>query len=91
MIEVYEPCGVRTQGRPAMVSRPRSLEGLQFGILDNSKTNAAVLLERSAALLGERGAKLAVRARKEVWGLPAPIDVIESLAHCEAVVFAHGG
>ena len=91
MIEVYEPCGSRREGRPATAGRPRTLEGLQFGILDNSKTNAAVLLEHSAALLSERGAKLTVSARKEIWGLPAPLEVIESLVHCEAVIAAHGG
>lgn len=91
MIEVYDPRGVPQENHARIAPRPRTLSGLKFGILDNNKVNADVLLERTSALLRERGAELIVKARKEVWGLPAPSEVIESLAHCEAVVFAHGG
>lgn len=91
MIEVYEPCGVLREHRVRAAARPRALDGLKFGILDNNKTNAEALLDRVSSLLREKGAELAVKARKEVWSLPAPGEVIDSLAHCEAVIFAHGG
>lgn len=91
MVEVYDPCGVPSENRATTAPRPRTLAGLKFGILDNNKVNAGVLLERTASLLCERGAELSVKGFKEVWGSTAPPEVIESLAHCEAVVFAHGG
>jgi hypothetical protein len=91
MIEVYDPCGIPRKNQASIAARPRTLTGLKFGILDNNKVNANVLLERTAELLRERGAELVVNARKEVWGLPAPGEVIDSLAHCETVIFAHGG
>lgn len=91
MIEVYDPTGIPRTSQATTAPRPRALGGLKIGILDNSKTNADALLERAASLLCERGSELIVKARKQVWGLPAPVEVIDSLAGCQAVIAAHGG
>lgn len=90
MIHVHDPRGTRKLNVAPVAARPPSLAGLSIGILDNGKENADALLERTAGALRERGATI-VFARKPSFSRPAPDDVIDTLAHCRAVVTAHGG
>ena len=76
--------------RAPLATRPASFDGRTIGLLDNGKENGGVLLDRTAALLEARGARI-VRARKPSFSRVAPDDVIAELAHCSAVVAAHGG
>ena len=51
---LFDPRG-RVEGTQAPVApRPKSLDGLRLGILDNSKWNASKLLRGAVAALGER-------------------------------------
>jgi hypothetical protein len=64
-MNVLSPAGARSSTRKPLAARPRELRGLRIGVLDNSKPNAGVLLDRVAELLAERaGAAAIVRWQK---------------------------
>jgi hypothetical protein len=80
-MRIVDPIGTSTAAAKALAPRPRSLEGVTIALLDNSKPNAGVLLERVGALLAARGGARAVRA----WSKPgastgASPAVIEEIA-----------
>jgi hypothetical protein len=63
---IVDPIGTSAARALTLAGRPRSLEGATIALLDNSKPNAGVLLERVGALLAARVGARAVR----VWGKP---------------------
>ena len=63
---IVDPAGTSAARALTLAGRPRSLEGVTIALLDNSKPNAGVLLERVGALLAARVGARAVRA----WGKP---------------------
>ena len=63
---IVDPASSSAAAAKVLAARPRSLEGVTIALLDNSKPNAGVLLERVGALLAARGGARAVRA----WGKP---------------------
>ena len=65
-MDIVDPASSSAAATRMLAPRPRSLEGVTIALLDNSKPNAAVLLERVGALLAARGGVRAVRA----WGKP---------------------
>ena len=68
-------------GPPAVAPAPSPavLAGLRIGILDNTKPNAGVLLERLASRLADRtGAEVALVETKNA-ALAAPDDVLTRL------------
>jgi hypothetical protein len=80
-MRIVDPIGISAATAKALAARPRSLEGVTIALLDNSKPNAGVLLERVGALLAARGGARAVRA----WSKPgsstgASPAVIEEIA-----------
>jgi hypothetical protein len=80
-MHIVDPVGSSAAAARTLAGRPRSLEGVTIALLDNSKPNAAVLLERVGALLAARGHARAVRA----WSKPgssigASPAVIEEIA-----------
>ena len=80
-MRIVDPIGSSAASAKSLAARPRSLEGVTIALLDNSKPNAGVLLERVGALLAARGGARAVRA----WSKPgastgAAPAVIEEIA-----------
>jgi len=80
-MRIVDPIGSSAVSARSLAARPRSLEGVTIALLDNSKPNAGVLLERVGALLAARGGARAVR----VWSKPgastgAAPAVIEEIA-----------
>ena len=80
-MRIVDPIGTSAAAAKALAPRPRSLEGVTIALLDNSKPNAGVLLERVGALLGARVGARAVRT----WSKPgastgAAPAVIEEIA-----------
>jgi hypothetical protein len=80
-MHIVDPVGSSAAAARTLAGRPRSLEGVTIALLDNSKPNAAVLLERVGALLAARGHARAVKA----WSKPgssigASPAVIEEIA-----------
>jgi hypothetical protein len=63
---IVDPASSSAAAAKVLAARPRSLEGVTIALLDNSKPNAGVLLERVGALLAARGGARLVRA----WGKP---------------------
>ena len=65
-MDIVDPVGSSAATARSLALRPASLEGVTIALLDNSKPNAKVLLERLGALLAARGGARAVR----VWSKP---------------------
>ncbi len=65
-MDVLDPAGRRVVAARRLAARPASLAGLTVGLLDNSKPNARVLLERVGTLLVERAGAAGFR----VWTKP---------------------
>ncbi|MBI2908133.1 MAG: hypothetical protein HYX92_10835 [Chloroflexi bacterium] len=53
-IEILDPRGRVKSAKYDLAPRPRSLEGLSIGFLDNGKSNADVILERLQEILTSR-------------------------------------
>lgn len=51
---VYDPRGLIETRAHRLASRPRSLEGLRLGVLDNSKWNAHRLLDSVVARMAQQ-------------------------------------
>jgi len=66
-MRIVDPVGSSAAQAKTLAARPSSLEGATIALLDNSKPNAGVLLERAGALLAARGGARAVKA----WSKPA--------------------
>ena len=80
-MHIVDPASSSAVAARTLARRPRSLEGVTIALLDNSKPNAGVLLERVGALLAARGHARAVRT----WSKPgsstgASPAVIEEIA-----------
>ncbi len=65
-MRIVDPVGTSAASAMTLADRPHSLEGVTIALLDNSKPNAGVLLERAGALLAARGGARAVKA----WSKP---------------------
>jgi hypothetical protein len=61
-MNILDPAGASSSASRQLAARPGTLGGLVIGVLDNSKPNAAVLLETVAAALRERFGAARVRA-----------------------------
>ena len=80
-MRIVDPIGSSAAEARTLAARPRTLEGVTIALLDNSKPNAGVLLERLGALLATRGGARAVRAwRKPGASTGATAAVLEEIA-----------
>ena len=88
LVELHDPTSaIRVKDLP-LAKRSGSLAGKKIGFLSNCKANAGLLLDQIERLLRSRlGEFTAVRAEKGATG-PAPIEVLERLLVCDAVVTA---
>ena len=85
-MRIYAPDGVVGPAATGLAPSAPVLAGKRIGILDNSKPNAGLLLERMADRLAARtGATVSVVERKN-GALPAPDDVLARLAEAEVVL-----
>lgn len=84
------PVAAKGVGRPP---RPRSLEGLVLGLLDNRKEQGELILKTFGEVLSERyGVKKVVFERKSHYSKNAPGDLIESMVKAvDVAVVALGG
>ena len=87
---LLNPRGVFLREENPIAARPESLNNKVLGLLDNSKVNAHVFLDR----LQERIAKTyripeVLRIRKSIAGTPAPYTD-EFIEKCDIVVNAFG-
>ena len=69
-------------------ARPASIEGLTIGLLDISKRQGDIFLDRLDGLLRDRGVAVR-RYRKPRFSAPAPIDLKQRIqAECAVVIEA---
>lgn len=84
-MELLDPTGSVARAVKPLASRPRVLAGRSLGLLDNSKPNAGVLLERLADLLAVH----AGIARAKVWRKPSsaqPAECLDDIARSAELV-----
>ncbi len=85
---VLDPTSERALPIRERLPRPKSLKGLDLGLLDISKARGDVFLDRLEELFSERGARVK-RFSKPTFTKPAPPDVRRQIAEeCAAVVEA---
>lgn len=94
LADVLDPTGLTTL-RPTSTSRaprPADLAGARVGLLENTKHNAALLLDEIAALLErDRGAVTVLRRTKTAFALPMPQEQLDELVReCDVVLVGVG-
>jgi hypothetical protein len=86
-MKVLDPAGEEMVSARSLAPRPGALRGLPLNLLDNSKPNAGILLERLAALLVERAGAGPVRAwRKPGASTAAAPSLLEEIGARGGVV-----
>jgi hypothetical protein len=85
-MDIVDPAGSSAATTRNLAVRPGSLEGVTIALLDNSKPNARVLLERLGALLAAQGGARGVRVwSKAGSSIGAPAVVLEEIASSSRV------
>jgi len=79
-MHIVDPVSSSAAATKTLAARPRSLQGVTIALLDNSKPNAGVLLERVGALLAARGAAAVRGWQKPGSSIAASPAVIEEIA-----------
>ena len=91
-LQILDPTTEVKGRRMEFVQRPKSIEGLRIGLVDNTKHNSDQLLLRIANILEkEHGAKAHVIRRKKSSGAAPHAEIIEEYkANCDVVVAGVG-
>ncbi len=90
-LRVLDPTFDGGQATQAAVSRLSSLAGRTVGLLDNGKLNVDILLDHVETLLrSQHGVSTVIRLHKPDASRPAPEDVAQGFAACDAVISAVG-
>lgn len=91
-IQIYDPT-TEIKGRHInYAARPKSLEGMRIGLIDNTKHNSDELLLRIAGILErEHGAKAHTIRKKKSAGAAPHAEIIEDYkANCDVIVAGVG-
>ena len=91
-MQIYDPTTEASGRRINFVPRPKSLEGLRIGLVDNTKHNSDQLLLRIAAILEKQhGAKShVIRKKRSAGAAPSPEMLEEYKSNCDVVVAGIG-
>ena len=91
-VQILDPTTEISGRRIAYALRPKSLEGLRVGLIDNTKHNSDQLLMRIASILErEHGTKSHVIRRKKTSGSAPHAEIIEEYkANCDVIVAGVG-
>ncbi len=91
-IQIYDPTTEVSGRKINFVPRPKSLQGLRIGLVDNTKHNSDQLLLRIAGLLEkEHGAKAhVIRKKKSAGSAPGPEMIEEYKKSCDIIVAGVG-
>ncbi|WP_313821166.1 UGSC family (seleno)protein [Citricoccus sp.] len=85
------PGGPATATQSATVPQVDSLRGKRVGLLENTKRNAAALLDALGTGLAETDHVDLVRMTKQDFAMPLAPDVVEGIIHdCDVVVIGIG-
>ena len=81
MQRVYDPTGPLEIVRKELAPRLRSLDGKRLAVINNTKWNAARLLEGTVSLLGEKARFAQVnRYKKETFTKPAGAELLSDIS-----------
>jgi hypothetical protein len=87
-ITLLDPTAERANSMRSRTTPPPSLDGLTVGLLDISKRQGDMFLDRLEVLFGERGIKVE-RFSKPTFAKKAPEDITSNIAErCDVVVEA---
>ncbi|MDB5864092.1 MAG: hypothetical protein JWO70_1898 [Betaproteobacteria bacterium] len=91
-IQIFDPTTEVSSRRIAYAARPKSLEGLRIGLVDNTKHNSDQLLLRIAGILErDHGAKAHLIRRKKSAGAAPHAEIVEEYkAGCDVIVAGVG-
>jgi hypothetical protein len=90
-IRVLDPTGEDTARSISGPARLTTLAGCTIGLLDNGKVRVRELLDHVEEMLRSRyGVAHVLRLKKPDFTRPAPAEVVDALASCEAVISAVG-
>ncbi len=91
---ILDPTGSSQQGSYGLAPRRlRTLDGARLGLLDNSKLNAAALLDAIGELLRDRYALKSIVVRTKGRGFSYPVEerlADEMARECDAVIAGVG-
>ena len=92
MIELLDPTTEATSQKVAYAARPRALDGLRVGLVDNTKYNSDRLLQKIGEILkAEYGVAETRMFRKHNASVPAHAEIItELMASCDVMVAGIG-
>ncbi len=91
-IQIYDPTTEVADRHIAFVRRPKTLEGVRIGLVDNTKHNSDALLLRIAGILErEHGAKAHLIRKKKSAGAAPHAEIVEEYkANCDVIVAGVG-
>jgi len=91
-LQFYDPTTEVKARKINFAPRPKSLEGLRVGLVDNTKHNSDQLLLRIASILErEHGAKAHVIRKKTSAGSAPHAEIVEEFkANCDVIVAGVG-
>jgi hypothetical protein len=91
-VQILDPTTEVAGRRIAYAPRPKSLEGLRVGLIDNTKHNSDQLLLRIAGILeSEHGSKAHIIRKKKSSGAAPHAEIIEEYkANCDVIVAGVG-
>jgi hypothetical protein len=92
MVRLLDPTAKPHDDEKPLAPRPANLQGKRVGILDNTKSNADVLMLRMAELLcAHHGAVEIVHRRKAHAAIGATEELLDELAaNCDLVLLGSG-
>ena len=91
-IQIFDPTTEATARKINYAPRPKSLQGVRVGLVDNTKHNSDQLLLRIADILEkEHGAKAHIIRKKKTSGSAPHEEIVEELkANCDVIVAGVG-
>ncbi len=90
-IEVLNPVGEVEVKARKLAPRPKSLQGLRLGVLDNNKHNADHFLNRAGKIFRDKfGLREVIIRNKPSPGLPVPQDIRKVLSDSDLLLTAFG-
>ena len=89
---ILDPTSPPLPVNASMAPRPADLNGKVLGLLNNSKANAAALLDEVGELLAERYQfATVIRGSKPNASRPCPEDIVKDFAsRCDVLVTSNG-
>jgi len=92
MIELLDPTREAAGAEPVYAERPKSLEGLRIALVDNTKFNSDVILQRVGDVLVSKYGAASYKLYRKRWpSVPATEEMLHDIkANCDVMVAGVG-